>query len=207
MALPPRLKPRKLPGQERSQQTVDAIVSAAAHILANEGFEALTTHAVAVRAGASIGSVYQYFGHKEAILAAVLEKHSESEALFFLERMRELDGCDLRARVRGLLGIPLEFRRQHARLHQALLDQMPNIGRYFDLRERVRRAARPLRALLDAHASEIRRTNLDLCCHVLVNAIQSLTHDGILPRPEGVSDDELLDELTHLVVGYLTDSE
>ena len=123
MALPSRLKPRKLPGQERSQQTVDAIVGAAAHILANEGFEALTTNAVAARAGASIGSVYQYFGHKEAILAAVLEKHSESEARFFLERMRELDGCDLRARVRGLLGIPLEFRRQHAQRECARIVQ------------------------------------------------------------------------------------
>ena len=207
VALPPRLKPRKLPGQERSQQTVDAIVVAAAHILAEDGYEALSTNAVATRAGASIGSVYQYFPHKEAILAAVLEKHSESEARFFIERMSELEGRDLRAVVRGLLGIPLEFRRQHARLQQALLEQMPTLGRYFDLRERVRRAAEPLRAMLEAHASEIRRTNLDLACHVLVNAIQSLTHDGILPRPEGLSDDDLLDELTHLVVGYLMDTD
>lgn len=207
VALPPRLKPRKLPGQERSQQTVDAIVTAAAHILAHEGIEALTTNAVAERAGASIGSVYQYFPHKEAILAAVLEKYSESEARFFIERMQALDGKDLRARVRGLLGIPFEFRRPHAALHLALLEQMPTLGRYFDLRERVRRAAVPLRALLEEHAGEIRRTNLDLACHVLVNAIQSLTHDGILPRPEGLSDDQLLDELTHLVVGYLLDPD
>ena len=207
VALPPRLKPRKLPGQERSQQTVDAIVTAGAHILAHEGFDALNTNAVAERAGASIGSVYQYFPNKEAILAAVLEKHSENEAQFFIERMQELEGKDLRARVRGLLAIPLEFRRQHAPLQQALLEQMPTLGRYFDLRERVRRAAEPLRAMLDAHASEIQRKNLDLACHVLVNAIQSLTHDGILPRPEGLSDDELLDELTHLCVGYLMDAE
>lgn len=182
-------------------------MTAAAHILAHEGVEALTTNTVADRAGASIGSVYQYFPHKEAILAAVLEKHSESEARFFIERMQELEGKDLRARVRGLLGIPLEFRRRHAKLQQALLDQMPTLGRYFDLRERVRRAAVPLRALLEAHAGEIRRANLDLACHVLVNAVQSLTHDGILPRPEELSDDELLDELTHLVVGYLRDPE
>ncbi|HEY6722858.1 MAG TPA: TetR/AcrR family transcriptional regulator [Polyangiaceae bacterium] len=207
VALPPRLKPRKLPGQERSQQTVDAIVTAAAHILAHEGVEALTTNAVAERAGASIGSVYQYFPHKQAIVAAVLERHSESEARFFMERMQALEGKDLRARVRGLLTIPLEFRRQHSALQLALLEQMPTLGRYFDLRERVRCAAMPLRALLEAHAGEIRRTNLDLACHVLVNAIQSLTHDGILPRPEALSDEALLDELTHLVVGYLLDSD
>lgn len=158
-------------------------------------------------AGPSTAATHKRAKSLSAILAAVLEKHSESEARFFIERMQALDGKDLRARVRGLLGIPLEFRRQHAALHLALLEQMPTLGRYFDLRERVRRAAVPLRALLEEHAGEIRRTNLDLACHVLVNAIQSLTHDGILPRPEGLSDDQLLDELTHLVVGYLLDPD
>jgi len=186
---------------------VDAIITAAAHILTEAGIDALTTNAIAERSGASIGSVYQYFPHKQAIVAAILEKHSEAEALFFIERMSQLSGSDLNQQVRGLLSIPLIFRRQHSKLHEALLAQMPEIGRHFSLRERVQRASEPLRAFLELHAAEIQRKDLDVACHVLVNAIQSLTHDGILPRPSGLSDDQLLDELTHLVLGYLTHSD
>lgn len=207
MTLPSRLKPRKMPGQQRSQDTVEAIVTAAAHILAEQGFEAMSTNAIAERAGTSIGSVYQYFPHKESILAAVLERHSQAEARFFVERMAELQGLGLRATIRALLSIPLDFRRQHAKLHQALLDQMPQLGRYAGLQERVRQAAEPLRALLTEHRATIQRPDLDLACHVLVNAIHAVTHDGILPRPAEVSDEQLLEELTHLVVGYLTDGD
>jgi AcrR family transcriptional regulator len=66
MATAPRkpattLAPRKLPRQARSAATVQAILEAAAHILDSEGMAACTTNAVALKAGVSIGSLYQYF--------------------------------------------------------------------------------------------------------------------------------------------------
>lgn len=69
------IAPRKRPRQARSRALVDAVLDAAAHILAQHGRESLTTNAVAVRAGVSIGSLYQYFPNRDAVIAAVAERH------------------------------------------------------------------------------------------------------------------------------------
>lgn len=69
------LIPRKLPRQARSRALVYAILDAAARILATHGREALNTNLVAEKAGVSIGSLYQYFPNRDAIIAAVAERH------------------------------------------------------------------------------------------------------------------------------------
>lgn len=205
MTLPDRLKPRKTPVQGRSLEAVDSIVVAATRILARGGMLAMTTNAVAEAAGVSIGSLYQYFPHKRAILGAVLERHSKLEVDFFLIRMAEAKPQNLRGKVRTLLSIPLEFRRNHNELHRALSKELPQIGHYPALQDRVRRGAEPLRSLLESHVGEIRRVDLQLVCHVLINAIHSVTHHGILPRDPSMTDEALVEDLTHMVMGYLTD--
>ena len=67
--------PRKMPSQARARRTVDLILEASAQILANRGEEALTTNHIAERAGFSIGTLYQYFPNKSALLQAVLKRH------------------------------------------------------------------------------------------------------------------------------------
>ena len=67
---------RKMPRQERSRALVDAIVEAAGRVLVRSGREAVTTNSVALVAGVSIGSLYQYFPNREAIIAAVAHRHA-----------------------------------------------------------------------------------------------------------------------------------
>ncbi|ARP96097.1 TetR/AcrR family transcriptional regulator [Bordetella genomosp. 13] len=74
-AAKPSLKPRKQPRQARSQATVDAIFDATIQVLLADGLQRLTTIRVAERAGASVGTLYQYYPHKQALLYAVLERH------------------------------------------------------------------------------------------------------------------------------------
>jgi AcrR family transcriptional regulator len=69
------LKPRKQPRQSRSQATVDAIFEATIQVLLAEGLPRLTTIRVAERAGVSVGTLYQYYPHKQALLFSVLEQH------------------------------------------------------------------------------------------------------------------------------------
>lgn len=66
---------RRAPRQERAQVTVEAIFEAVAQIVATEGEAALTTNRIAERAGVSVGSLYQYFPSKEAIVTALLDRH------------------------------------------------------------------------------------------------------------------------------------
>jgi AcrR family transcriptional regulator len=72
----PTLSPRKLPGQKRSAHTVEAILEAAARILETQGLLACTTNAVALKAGVSIGSLYQYFPNRDALTVALIERET-----------------------------------------------------------------------------------------------------------------------------------
>ena len=71
------LKPRKSPVQARSSASVEAILDATLQVLLNVGKERLTTTRVAMRAGVSVGTLYQYFPNKSALLAAALRRHLE----------------------------------------------------------------------------------------------------------------------------------
>lgn len=77
---PAPAKPRKWPVQVRSTQTVEAIFEAAIQVLSRDGFPALTTTRVAERAGVSVGTLYQYFSDRRALVAAVLARHLEAVA-------------------------------------------------------------------------------------------------------------------------------
>ena len=77
MARRPLTKPRKAASQERSRATVDALVEATARILVKEGFDKASTNRIAEVAGVSVGSLYQYFPGKEALVAAVAERHQQ----------------------------------------------------------------------------------------------------------------------------------
>jgi len=70
------LKPRKYPAQPRSADTVATILEAAARILERHGSAGYNTNAVAVLAGVSIGSLYQYFPNKDALVAALVERET-----------------------------------------------------------------------------------------------------------------------------------
>ncbi len=70
-----QLEPRKTPVQTRSAVTVHAIAEATIQVLLERGPDRLTTTRVAARAGVSVGTLYQYFPNKQALLFAVLEDH------------------------------------------------------------------------------------------------------------------------------------
>src|SRR5258706_6739469 len=67
-------KPRKLPRQARSKATVDAIVEACARLLQGGDYAAVTTNHIAERAGVSIGTLYEFFPNKEAIVTELIER-------------------------------------------------------------------------------------------------------------------------------------
>ncbi|WP_413289988.1 TetR/AcrR family transcriptional regulator [Bdellovibrio sp. HCB337] len=79
------VEPRKEPKQERSRQTYQVILQGAMRVIRRDGLQKLSTNKVADESGVSIGSLYQYFPSKQAILAALIDQVFEFE----LQRMKE----------------------------------------------------------------------------------------------------------------------
>jgi AcrR family transcriptional regulator len=90
------LEPRKSPVQARSAASVDAILHATIQVLLRVGQERLTTTRVAFRAGVSVGTLYQYFPNKNALLQAVLKRHLDAVAEDVERACRDQKGSSLR---------------------------------------------------------------------------------------------------------------
>ncbi len=114
------LKPRKKPRQRRSKVTCDAILEAAARILETEGPRNLTTNRIAENAGVSVGSLYQYFPSKEAILAELVMALRLSLLTDMEEAARGCAGMDLVTAHETLVRASLKHHARRPELARAL---------------------------------------------------------------------------------------
>lgn len=185
------------------------MLEAGSRILIARGFERLTMGAVAKRAGVSVGSLYQYFPNKPALIAALVEQRSQAELEHIAQRLMELDRTDdLETVMLFAVRASLEFRATAPELHAALLDSIAHIGRHALLVARGESAVAQLRALIAPHYDRARAAcaelpPLDHALFVLANAIHSVTHEGLTRRPVDFTDAALAREVTRLVMGYL----
>src|SRR6185503_5836886 len=126
-ARPDRLRARKRPRQDRSRATVDAILGAAAQVFAGRGYAATTTNHIAARAGVSIGSLYEYFPSKDALLVALMEAHlGEGEAILeHAAAEATADGDDLDRVVRRFVQAMVTLHGRNRALHRVLFEEAP----------------------------------------------------------------------------------
>jgi AcrR family transcriptional regulator len=94
---------RRKPRQARANETVQAILEGAAQVLEAGGLAAFTTNAVALRAGVSIGTLYQYFADKQALLHAIAERELEAVLGRVARALRGEEGPTLEGRVRAMV--------------------------------------------------------------------------------------------------------
>lgn len=99
---PALLQARKSPQQARSAVTVEAIYAATIQVLLKDGVSKLTTTRVAERAGVSVGTMYQYYPHKQALLFAVVERQLEHIISAMLSAAHTLEGSDVATVAEGL---------------------------------------------------------------------------------------------------------
>jgi AcrR family transcriptional regulator len=116
----PPLLPRKTPRQARSRATVDVILDGAAHILETEGEEGFNTNRVAAVAGVSVGTLYQYFPGKEAVLAALIDREQDQRAQRLDALAAAMAGADLPSLVRALVQAAVAGETERPRLSRLL---------------------------------------------------------------------------------------
>jgi AcrR family transcriptional regulator len=145
------LEARKAPGQARSKETVNVILEASARILEADGLHGFNTNALAAKAGVSVGSLYQYFPNKDAILLALINSFEDATQEAILQALQSGKGWPLKTSlklfVRALVG--MHYRRP--KLNRVLEAEEERLGGGAD-----DFAFRPgLRDLLQEHKNEI----------------------------------------------------
>lgn len=168
-----RFEPRKSPVQARSTASVDAILKATVQVLLRVGKEKLTTTRVAARAGVSVGTLYQYFPNKRALLRAALKLHVE-EILAEVEKVCiAQQGQPVEQMVEALAMASLAVKLRDPKKGRALYAVSSGVEGAKIASDAEARANREIVRLLQS-APEVLTTDLQLMATVLQSTIAGM---------------------------------
>jgi AcrR family transcriptional regulator len=192
---------RKHPKQERSQATVEAILTATTRILTEQGYAQFTTNRVAELAGVSVGSLYQYFPNKEALIVALMEHHTNAMAQLAQQHLEGLEDRSVMDVLQQLIKAALAAHAVNPRLHHVLNEQMPRSEAMRQTDDAQMEAM--LRSFLAPRSDQLQPKNLDLTVFILARTIKTLIHGALLDRPELLENGELEQEIMTMLSAYL----
>jgi AcrR family transcriptional regulator len=198
-----RTTPRKRPRQARSRATVQAILAATARVLVRRGYDDLTTNGVAAAAGVSIGSLYQYFPNKLALVAGLIDHHLEAMNAIIVAELSRVAQVPFAQAVRCVVELTIRAHALEPELHRVLTEQVPRVGKLAKVHEVDEICERMVASLLAARRTELAICDPDLSAFLLVSSIESIVHRAVVRYPERLRDPRLVDEATLLVTRYL----
>lgn len=201
-----RLRPRREPRQDRAAETRARLLDAAAEVFETRGYDGGTTNHIATAAAMSVGSLYQYFPNKDAILVELMVDHVAEGG----DRVRHAidawraEGSDVDALARTVVDELLRLHREMPVLHQILMTRVPlppDVAARIEALE-VEFVAE-LAELLD-QVSDLSGEEAAVRAAMAASAINALVHQQVA-RPEArIPDVRFAEETTKLVVAYLT---
>lgn len=188
-AMTSALKPRKQPLQERSGALVDATIEAAIRILIADGYQRLGTTRVAEVAGVSVGSLYQYFPNKQALVAEIVRRRTV-EICRAVAGASTVEARSVKEAVDLIMRALLDEKAQHLALSKALSEAMAEVqGRSTTIS-----AARELVGTLVTKLEPFIGRSLDASDHerigIAVAAVEGALWEAIERRPEALQHDE-----------------
>lgn len=202
---------RKTPSQARSRQTVDAFLEAADRILRSDGYASASTNRLARVAGFSVGSLYQYFDDKQAVVGTLVDRELRREARDLATVLDRHSSEDLTELLRPSITYLIEHRLEAAHIHRALAHHSDEFGEGGALTYLARQQG-PLagEALQRAASGPLLRTGdlqLEPRLRVASGLVQVVTHTLAVETPAHVPSDALAEALVHVVSRYVSASD
>jgi len=196
-----RLEPRRKPRQVRAELTRDRILTAAAHVFAEHGYAAGTTNRIAERARVSIGSLYQYFPNKDAILAEILVQHIDRGTWTGAADLDLAPGT-LEAAVRALIRDAIDNHRDDPRLLRVMIEEAPVSQELIDTMDRHGKLRTgQVRDVIVSHP-DIHVTNPDIAADLILFTVEMNTHK-FMADPGTTTVEAFEEELVAMVTRYL----
>jgi AcrR family transcriptional regulator len=190
---------RKQPAQRRASVTFEAIVEAAAHILREGGPHALTTNRVAVRAGVSIGSLYQYFPNKLAVVRALIEREvSRAEAL--RPSLFDDENASATAVMRAAVDWHFDLHRLDCRYAQHLVDLA---GKVLPPEEQRRLAALRHDRIGRTVGRFASKKNAERAAFMVDVCLRALAEQTMRRHPSWLADNEFREKAASALLGVL----
>ncbi|GAA1695885.1 TetR/AcrR family transcriptional regulator [Streptomyces yatensis] len=197
------LQPRKQPRQARAELTRQRILTAAAHVFAEYGYAAGTTNRIAEHARISIGSLYQYYPNKDAILVELVTRHLDAGAAAIRERQDEEEPDSLEEILRGFARTVIENHLDDPQLLRVMGEQAPRSPELF---EKIARQERDRVAytqdLLERHP-EVRVEDTYVAARLIVSTVELVVH-VLIAAPDSIDTTRLENELVAMLTRYLT---
>lgn len=183
---------------------VKKLLDTAARILVRDGYAGINTNAIAEAAGISVGSLYQYFPSKDALVAAVHERHASSTRAQFDEFAAKDAARSLEDAVTAWVHTLNEAYRSDLRLHRALDSEVPHLmsGKARGERNSAARAA--LAKVLQAHRSRIKTKDASLTALLATEIACCLAQLATGEAGRKASAASLERETVRAVLAYLT---
>lgn len=196
-----RLQPRRKPRQVRAELTRERILTAAAHVFAEHGYAAGTTNRIAERARISIGSLYQYFPNKDAVLAELLVRHLDRGTWTATDQL-DLSAGSLESTVRALVRDAIDNHRDDPQLLRIMIEEAPRSQELLDTIDRHgKMRVAQVRDLLARHP-DVRVRDLDTAAELIVFTVEVNTHK-LMAAPQTIPVETFENELVDMVTRYL----
>ena len=199
---PESLVPRKKPQQRRSRVTIDSIFEATIQVLLANGLEAITTQQVADRAGVSVGTLYQYFPNKRALMAAVVKRHVGEVVDATIAACRSAHGKTIDDMCAAMIAAFVLAKTRRPEVSRALYLPSAAVNADAIVREESMRCAQAVHDMLIT-ATDAKFAPAQIVSRMVVGSIVAPTR-AVIEAGGGRPEFEALERhLTALTVGYL----
>lgn len=193
---------RRRPKQLRARQTFEAVLDAVIRLLKQDASQVITTNRIAEVAGVSIGSLYQYFPDKRAILTALHQRHIDQIDHMVHRKLVEHAESSIEKFLGAMVEAMIEAHASEPELYEVLRAEVPDrAGGSRDFADRLHGV---FRIAISSRAAELKKVrNLDRAVFVVTHMIEALSHGAVLRRPASMSLKDAKNETVQAILAYL----